>query len=177
MWPVSRVQYGALRWASNRIINAKLYIVTVKSVLLHTLTASVFFSFQIKPILTGKDAVWTSTSIVLMCPINSPNEDKLAYYASPSPTRTVDHRTRREFWLQRPSPSPSPSRWTCSSSISVRLPEAYCTVVSSLLDLPKRQRAKCKVHTSTNCWTSRRGKEPSTRFYRSRHPSRSILQL
>ena len=76
-----------------------------------------------------------------------------------------------------PSPSPSPSRWTCSSSIGVRLPEAYCTVVSSLLDLPKRRRAKCKVHTSTNCSTSRRGKEPSARFYRSCRPSRSMLQL
>ena len=65
-----------------------------------------------------------------------------------------------------PSPSPLPSPWTCSSSIGVRLPEAYCTIVSSLLDLPKRRRAKCKVHTSTNCWTSRRGKEPSARFTR-----------
>ena len=52
-----------------------------------------------------------------------------------------------------------------------------CTLVSSLLDLPRRRRAKCKVHTSTNCWTSRRGKEPSARFYRSCRPSRSVLQL
>ena len=46
---VSRVLYGTLRCASDRIITAKLYIVSVKSVLLHALTASVFFSFQIKP--------------------------------------------------------------------------------------------------------------------------------
>ena len=29
----------------------------------------------------------SSTSTPLMCPVNSPNDEKLAYYASPSPTR------------------------------------------------------------------------------------------
>ena len=40
------------------------------------MTDSVFILFEIKTILTGEEAVWTS--ITLLCPVNLPNKEKLA---------------------------------------------------------------------------------------------------
>ena len=108
--------------------------------------------------------LWTSTSTALMCPVNLPNEDKLAYYASPSPTRAVVRGTRRGFLLQRPLPLPRPrgghaavqlvsdcQKHNVYYSIIIVGPseEAKSQVQGSheyeLLNLPKRQRSKCKV--------------------------------
>ena len=86
-----------------------------------------------------------------MCPVNSPNEEKLAYYASPSPMCTVVHRTRSGFWLQCPLPLPHPR------------PRRGHAVVQSVSD--------CKKHIVLyyhHCWTFRTGKEPSARFTRVR---------
>ena len=114
------------------------------------------------------DAVWTtatSTSIALMCPVNSPNEEKLAYYASPSPTRTVARGRGEGFDYSALSLSLAlalavdvqqfnrcqiaRSILYCSIIIVGPSEEAKSQVQGSheyeLLNLPKRQRAKRKV--------------------------------
>lgn len=104
-----------------------------------------------------------------MCPVNSPNEEKLAYYASPSPTRAVVHRMRRGFDYSALSLFLSlalalalavdmqqfnrcqiaRSILYCSIIIVGPSEEAKSQVQGSheyeLLNLPKRQRAKRKV--------------------------------
>ena len=71
------------RWDSDRINSGKCiywpklayYEVHWPYFYKYTVTDSVFISFQ-KAILTGKEAVWTS--ITLLCLVNLPNEEKLA---------------------------------------------------------------------------------------------------
>ena len=108
-----------------------------------------------------------------MCPVNSPNEEKLAYYASPSPTRAVVRRTREGFDYIALSLSLSLSL-TLSLALALAVDVQqfnrcqiarsilYCSIIIvgpseeaksqvqgsheyELLNLPKRQRAKRKV--------------------------------
>ena len=103
-----------------------------------------------------------------MCPVNSPNEEKLAYYASPSPTRAVVRRTS-SFDYSALSLSLS---LALALSLTVDVQQfnrcqiarsiLYCSIIIvgpseeaksqvqgsheyELLNLPKRQRAKGKV--------------------------------
>ena len=72
------------------------------------MTNSVFISFEIKTILTGEEAVWTS--ITLLCPVNLPNEEKVA-----GREKLARGGSRDKEKLLTNASSPSLRRWTCNS--------------------------------------------------------------
>ena len=92
--------------------------------------------------LTGKDAIWTSTSTALLCPVNLPNEEKLVGREKLAHGGSQD----KEKLL------------TNASSPSLRRGRATVNSVSD-----------CQKHTLYSyyyCCTSRRGEQPSAKFTR-----------
>ena len=72
------------------------------------MTDSVFISFEIKKILTGEEAVWTS--ITLLRPVNLPNEEKVA-----GREKLARGGSRDKEKLLTNASCPSLRRWTCNS--------------------------------------------------------------